>query len=260
MEAQLAVVVVEGRVELVRPMDAAAIDDHHHLFAGFAEDCHHLMEILTTLLGIKVRDDFIEDFGGAILDSADDAEQHAPSDAAPRAVLHPRLPFVTFLLFDLALAQRACGQAIPLGAAPPAQPGQGKAPHDRFIFIEPDDLTSTCSVLEGGEIKSGRGEISRGGIELSSGTAVASRVFFKTPRTLSRPSWSPVCWASTVASSRQLHWEYTEPCSRGSWSTRRLRCCSNAQVTLGGRPERGRSTSPCVPWVAKRWTHFRSAE
>ena len=153
MEAQRAVVVVEGHVELVRPMDAATIDDHHHLCAGFAEDCHHLMEILTPLLGIKVRDDFREDFGGAILDSADDAEQHAAGNAAPRAVLPPRLPFVTFLLFDLALAQRACGQAIPLGAAPPAQPGQGKAPHDRFIFIEQDNLTSTCLILQGSECK-----------------------------------------------------------------------------------------------------------
>jgi hypothetical protein len=115
----------------------------------------------------------VEDFGGAILDSADDAEQHASSDAAPRAVLHPRLPFVTFLLFDLALAQRACGQAIPLGAAPPAQPGQGKAPHDRFIFIEQDDLPSTCAVLQGSECKRAIGEISRGRIEPSSRTAVA---------------------------------------------------------------------------------------
>ena len=76
-------------------------------------------------------------------------------------------------LFDLALAQRACGQAIALGAAPPAQPGQGKAPHDRFIFIEQDDLTSTCPVLQGGEFERAIGEISRGGIEPSSGTAVA---------------------------------------------------------------------------------------
>jgi hypothetical protein len=45
MEAHLAVVVVEGRVELVRPMDAAAIHDHHDVFASFAEGGHHLMEI-----------------------------------------------------------------------------------------------------------------------------------------------------------------------------------------------------------------------
>ena len=93
MEAKLAVVVVEGRVELVRPMDPAAIDDHHDLFAGFAEGRHHLMEILAQLLGIKVRHDFIEDFRGAILDRPDDTEQHAAGDTAPGAILHPRLAF-----------------------------------------------------------------------------------------------------------------------------------------------------------------------
>jgi hypothetical protein len=122
MAAQRAVGVVEGRVELVCPMDAAAIDDHDHLCASCAEDRHHLMALLTPLLGITVRDDLREECGGAIVDSADAAEQHATRDAAPRAVLPPRLPCVTFLLFALALAQRACGQAIPLGAAPPAPP------------------------------------------------------------------------------------------------------------------------------------------
>src|SRR4249919_1933836 len=67
MEAKLAVVVLECRVKLVRPMDPAAIDDHHDLFVRFAEGRHHLMEILTQLLGIKVGHDLREDFGGAIL-------------------------------------------------------------------------------------------------------------------------------------------------------------------------------------------------
>ena len=60
MEAQLALIVVEGRVELVRPMDPTAIADHHHLFLGFAEGRHDLMEILAQFLGIKMRDDLIE--------------------------------------------------------------------------------------------------------------------------------------------------------------------------------------------------------
>ncbi len=38
MEAQCAGGVVEGRVELVSPVDPAAIDAHHHLCAGFATD------------------------------------------------------------------------------------------------------------------------------------------------------------------------------------------------------------------------------
>ena len=58
MEAKRIVVVVESCVELVRPVDPTAIDDHHDLFAGFAEYRHHLVHILTQLLGIKVRHNF----------------------------------------------------------------------------------------------------------------------------------------------------------------------------------------------------------
>jgi hypothetical protein len=136
MEAELALVGGEGRVKLMRPMDPAAIDDHADLFAGFAEGRHHLMEIVAQLLGIKVGYDFREDFGGAILDGANHAEQHAAGDPAPGAILQPRLAFEAFFAFDVAVAQGACGQARTLGAAPPAQPGQGKAPQDRFVFIE----------------------------------------------------------------------------------------------------------------------------
>jgi hypothetical protein len=54
-------------------MHPTAIDDHHDFFAGFAEGCHHLMDILAQLLGIKVGHDFIQDFRGPILDGADNA-------------------------------------------------------------------------------------------------------------------------------------------------------------------------------------------
>jgi hypothetical protein len=120
-----------------------------------------------------MRHDFITDFRRAILDGADDTEQHAAGDPAPRAVLPPRLPFATFFLLALALVQRAYGQAIALGAAPPAHPGEGKAPHDRFVFIEQDALSSTCPVLQGGAFQRAIGESSRGGCEPSSGTAGA---------------------------------------------------------------------------------------
>jgi hypothetical protein len=117
-------------------MDPAAIDDHHDVFRGFLKGRHHLVPILAQLLGIKVGDDFIEDFRGAILDGADDAEQHATGDTAPRAMLQPRLAFEPFFAFDLALAQRARGEANALRFVPPARAGQGKTPEDRFIFIE----------------------------------------------------------------------------------------------------------------------------
>ena len=60
MEAQLALRVVESCVKLMSPVDAAPIDDHDDLFAGFAERGHHLVDILAQLLCIKVGDDFIE--------------------------------------------------------------------------------------------------------------------------------------------------------------------------------------------------------
>ena len=173
MEAKLLVVVGERGVELVRPVDPAAIDDHHDLFAGFAEGRHHLMQILTQLLGIKVRHDFIEDFGGAILDRANDAEQHAAGDAAPGPILQPRLAFEGFLAFDVALAQGAGGEAIALGSAPPARPGQGKAPEDRFVLIEQNDLATAGSILQGSECDRAIGEVGRVGIEPPGGAVVA---------------------------------------------------------------------------------------
>jgi len=188
-------------------MDPAAINDHHDLFPGFAEGCHYLVEILAQLLGIKVGHDCIEDFRGAILDSADDAEQHTAADAAPRAIAYPCLAFERLFPVDVTLAEWSCGEAIALGAAPPPQPGQGKAPHDGFIFVEQNDLAAARAVLEGGEFEGGIREGRGGRVEPSGRAAVGERIFFNISRTLSRPSWTPVCWAKTVASSRQLHWE-----------------------------------------------------
>src|SRR5438128_189576 len=119
MEPHLVVVVSEWRVELVRPMDATAIDDHDDLFAGLAEGGHHLMEILAQLLRIKVRHDCREDFRGPIVDGADNAEQHATRDAAPGVILEPRLAFEVFCAFDLTLAQWAYREASALDWAPP---------------------------------------------------------------------------------------------------------------------------------------------
>ena len=69
MAAQRSVGVVECRVELVRPRDPAAIDDHHALLAGCADGRHPWMDRVAHLLGLKVRHDCREDFGGPILGS-----------------------------------------------------------------------------------------------------------------------------------------------------------------------------------------------
>src|SRR4029453_18241435 len=48
-EASRAVIVVEGGVELVRPMDPAAINDQHDLFPRFLEGRHPLVQIWAQL-------------------------------------------------------------------------------------------------------------------------------------------------------------------------------------------------------------------
>ncbi len=79
--------------------------------------------------------------------------------------------FETFFAFDLALAQWTGGQTRALGTAPPAQPGEGKAPEDRFIFVEQNDLALARAVLQGSEVDRAIGEVGRGGIEPPGGTA-----------------------------------------------------------------------------------------
>jgi len=147
MQPKLFVPVSQRRRELFRPVDATAVGDHDDLFPGVAKEGHHLMDILAQPLRIKMGNDLIEDFRGPILDGTDDAEQHAAGDAAPRAIPQPRLAFEAFFAFDLALAQGTYREASALGFAPPACPGEGKTPHDRFIFIEQNDLAPTSPIL-----------------------------------------------------------------------------------------------------------------
>jgi hypothetical protein len=151
MQPKLGMPVRQRRCELFGPVDATAVGDHDHLFAGVAKEGHHLMDIVAQSLCLKMGDDLVEDFGGAILDRADDIEQHPAGDTAPGAIPAPRLAFEGFVAFDLTLAQWPDGQARPLGFAPPARPGQGKAPEDRFILIEQNDFTPAGPVLEGRE-------------------------------------------------------------------------------------------------------------
>src|SRR5438445_5276927 len=148
-----------------------------------------------------MRDDFIEDFGGAILDRTNDTEQHPTGHSTPRAILRPCVPFQPLVTFDLTGAQGPYGQASTLGFAPPACPGEGKTPEDRFIFIEQNDLALTCPMLESSQCERAVGEISRGRSQTPRGTAVVYVFFFSTSRTLSRLSWTPVWWTKTVASS-----------------------------------------------------------
>jgi hypothetical protein len=151
MQPKLFVPVCQRRRELFRPVDATAVGHHDDLFPGVAKEGHHLMDILAQPLCIKMGDDLIEDFRGAILDGANDAEQYPAGHAAPTPIVHPRLAFEGLFAFDLAVAQGPGGQARPLRFAPPARPREGKTPEDGFIFIEQNDLTPTSPVLQGGK-------------------------------------------------------------------------------------------------------------
>ena len=201
MQPKLLMPVCQCRRELFRPMDATAVDDHDDLLPSVTKEGHHLMDILAQSLRITMGDDLREDFRCAILDSANDAEQYPTGHAAPTPIAPPRLACAGCFGCDLAVAQRACGQARALGCAPPARPGEGKTPDDGFLFIEQNNLTPTSTILQGSEFERSPRQLSGFGSEPPCGTAVASVFFFHTARTLSRLSWMPVWRAKRVASS-----------------------------------------------------------
>ena len=109
--------------------------------------------------------------------STDDAEQPAAGDPTPGAILAPCLTFAGFLPFDLTLAQGTDGEAGTPGGAPPARAGQGKAPHDRFIGIEQNDLPAARLVLESGQFQSPVSEVSGVGLQATGGTIGAYPFF-----------------------------------------------------------------------------------
>ena len=105
----------------------------------------------------------------------------------------PEVSFESLLTLNLTPSEGARGQAVALGpSAPPAGAGEGKAPQDRFVGIEQDDLAAPRLVLERCQFDRGIREGRRVRCKLSSGTIEAHRLFFKKQRTLSRPSWMPV--------------------------------------------------------------------
>ena len=59
MEATLALIVGEGRIQLMRSMDPTALDAHHDLCAALPARRHDLMQIWAELLGVKVRHDLL---------------------------------------------------------------------------------------------------------------------------------------------------------------------------------------------------------
>ena len=105
-EAQRAVRVVEGGVELGRPRAPAALNAPLDLLPRGLAGHHPWVPLGAPLLGIPMRHDGRADGGGPLLDSAADAQAHAAGEATPRAIRPPCLAFAAFGAFDVALAQR----------------------------------------------------------------------------------------------------------------------------------------------------------
>ena len=76
MQPKLLMPVCQCRRELFRPMDATAVDDHDDLLPRVTKEGPHLLDILAQSLRIKMGDDLREDFRGALLDRANDAEHY----------------------------------------------------------------------------------------------------------------------------------------------------------------------------------------
>jgi hypothetical protein len=77
----------------------------------------------------------------------DRRQQLTGSGALAPALPQPRLAFAALFAFDLTLRQQARREAVAPRFAPPAGPGQGKAPQNDLIFRERHDLALAGSVL-----------------------------------------------------------------------------------------------------------------
>lgn len=216
MAAQRLMRVVEGRVELVRPVAPAPIDAQHHLWLGLLAGRHPWVDRRAPRRRINVRDAGREDCGSPVLDGAQHPESPAARETTPGARAPPRLACETLL---------ACARAVAAGTreptrarrgAPPARPGQRTAPQERVVFREPQDLATARLGREGGQCERAGRELSRGGSPSAGGAGGADVVFVPTPRPLARPRWTPVWWANTVARARPRHGAYRAPCCRGS--------------------------------------------
>jgi hypothetical protein len=177
-QAKLLVPVRQRGRELVCPVDATAVNDHHDLCPGMAKERHHLLDRVAQPLGITLGDDCREDFRGAIVDGADNAEQSPTGHTAPTPVGPPRLTFEHLCAFNVAGTEGADGEAKTLGgAAPPARPRERKPPDKGFIFIQQNNRAPLGAGLQSGQCARRPRQVSRVGSEASCGAAVAE-VFF----------------------------------------------------------------------------------
>ena len=87
-------------------------------------------------------------------------------------MLEPGLSFETLLMLKLIARQRVKRQAIALILTPPTSSGQGEAPHDRFIFIEQDELILPGLLLQLGQLEACLSQLMRIRVEPAGGAVV----------------------------------------------------------------------------------------
>ena len=133
-------------------VDAAAIGHHHHRSLHFGNVSHDLMNERTEVVSGGMRCGFPKVLRGAVRHRAHHREPHALSTTGPAAMLEPSVSFEMLLMMAWLSRQRVKRRAIALILTPPASSGQGQAPHDRLIFIEPDDPLLSGLLLELGQL------------------------------------------------------------------------------------------------------------
>src|SRR5262245_33745061 len=90
MTAPCAAVVVEGRVEFVRPLEPTPLDHPHTLWLGLPARRQPLGDRLAPRLGLTGRDDGRADWGGPLRHRPKDPEPHPAGEPAPGARAAPR--------------------------------------------------------------------------------------------------------------------------------------------------------------------------
>ena len=141
-------------------------------------------------LGVNIRFALIDNVCCSVLEETNLVKFFPARNPSPVARASPSVTFKRFLSFDLAASQLLCVQTCSRSAAPPAQPMQSKAPQNRFVYIEQDDLTPACLVLECSKSDRGIRECSQVESQPTCGAIEAHRVSFYRGH-----NFTPVCFA-----------------------------------------------------------------
>ena len=179
--------VCQSRRALLRPGDATAVRHHDARLPGVTQAGQPVMAIVAPPLRLTRGDDLREALRGALVDGAEHAAHPPAGAAAPRAILPPRLACEAGVACEVALAQWPGREASAWGVPPPAGAGQGTAPPDGGLVLQPHARAPAGPGRQGGACERRPCPRSRLGRKPPRGTARAAGVF-SLPRGRSRGS------------------------------------------------------------------------